>query len=69
MGCFLLGGRNSQPYRQTLQGTGVREGCVELMFKILDQGAAFHPAAEYFISEPASRETGARAFILLVARC
>ncbi|KIK40736.1 hypothetical protein CY34DRAFT_107633 [Suillus luteus UH-Slu-Lm8-n1] len=47
----------------------VRERCVELMFKSLDQGATFHHATEHFIAEPSSRETGAQSFILLVARC
>lgn len=47
----------------------VRERCVELMFKSLDQGATFHHATEHFIAEPSSRETGAQSFIVLVARC
>jgi hypothetical protein len=56
MGRFLFGGRNSQPYgnavkrfKELLLGS---EGCIELMFKILDQEAAFHHA-EYLVSEPA----------------
>ncbi|KAG1827298.1 uncharacterized protein BJ212DRAFT_1257044, partial [Suillus subaureus] len=56
MGQFLLNGRNPQPYSDAvkcfkeLKFGQVSEGCKELMFKLLDQGAAFHHA-EHFISE------------------
>ncbi|KAG1742890.1 hypothetical protein EDB19DRAFT_1633654 [Suillus lakei] len=56
MGWFLLDGRNPQPYSDAvkcfkkLKFGRVSEGCKDLMFKILDQGAAFHHA-EHFISE------------------
>lgn len=56
MGRFLLDARNPQPYSDAvkrfkeLKFGRVSEGCKELMFKLLDQGAAFHHA-EHFISE------------------
>ena len=59
MGHFLLDGRNLQPYGDAikrfkeLQFGRVSEGCKDLMFKILDQGAAFKHA-EQFISEACS---------------
>ncbi|KAG2738471.1 hypothetical protein P692DRAFT_20882620 [Suillus brevipes Sb2] len=56
MGCFLLDGRNPQPYgdavkrfKDMLFGR-VSEGCKDLMFKILDDGAAFRHA-EHFVTE------------------
>ncbi|KAG1843331.1 hypothetical protein DFJ58DRAFT_665347, partial [Suillus subalutaceus] len=59
MGRFLLDGRNPQPYDDAvkcfkeLQFGCVSEGCKDLMFKILDQGAAFKHA-EQFVSETCS---------------
>ncbi|KAG1768509.1 hypothetical protein EDD22DRAFT_872088 [Suillus occidentalis] len=56
MGRFLLDARNPQPYSEAvkrfkeLKFGRVSEGCKELMFKLLDQGAAFRHA-EHFISE------------------
>ncbi|KAG1857218.1 hypothetical protein C8R48DRAFT_804605 [Suillus tomentosus] len=59
MGRFLLDGRNPQPYDDAvkrfkeLQFGRVSEGCKDLMFKILDQGAAFKHAQQ-FLSETCS---------------
>ncbi|KAG1855612.1 hypothetical protein F4604DRAFT_1685709 [Suillus subluteus] len=59
MGRFLLDGRNPQLYDDAikrfkeLQFGCVSEGCKDLMFKILDQGAAFKHA-EQFVSETCS---------------
>ncbi|KAG2089237.1 uncharacterized protein F5147DRAFT_587260 [Suillus discolor] len=59
MGHFLLDGRNPQPYDDAvkrfkeLQFGRVSEGCKDLMFKILDQGAAFKHAKQ-FLSETCS---------------
>ncbi|KAG1830107.1 hypothetical protein EV424DRAFT_1315804 [Suillus variegatus] len=59
MGRFLLDGRNPQPYDDAvkrfkeLQFGRVSEGCKDLMFKILNQGAAFKHAQQ-FLSETCS---------------
>ncbi|KAG1824582.1 uncharacterized protein BJ212DRAFT_1260545, partial [Suillus subaureus] len=56
MGCFLLNGRNPQPYGDAIKCFKdmlfghVSEGYKDLMFKILDEGVAFHHA-EHFITK------------------
>ncbi|OAX37464.1 hypothetical protein K503DRAFT_857339 [Rhizopogon vinicolor AM-OR11-026] len=60
MGRFLLDGRNPQPYREAvkrfkvMQFGRVGRGCKELMFKILERGAAFH-YADQFIEHACNR--------------
>ncbi|OAX31896.1 hypothetical protein K503DRAFT_787545 [Rhizopogon vinicolor AM-OR11-026] len=60
MGRFLLDGRNPQPYCEAvkrfkdMEFGRVSRGCKELMFKIIDQGAAFNHA-DQFIEEACNR--------------
>ncbi|KAG1801244.1 uncharacterized protein BJ212DRAFT_1286628, partial [Suillus subaureus] len=56
IGHFLLNGRNPQPYGDAIKCFKdmlfghVSEGCKDLMFKILNEGVAFHHA-EHFITK------------------
>jgi hypothetical protein len=56
MGRFLLDGRNPQPYSNAIKRFKdmsfgrVSEGCKDVMFKILDEGAAFRHA-DHFTTE------------------